>query len=324
MTPPDTRALPTRTRDALRAARLYYLQDVTMEAIAHELSTSRSSVSRLLAYARATGLVDIQVRSPREMPDRVEAVLQRRFGITAHVVPVPEAIAEVDRLERVAVYAARILGEYLDSNMALGIAWGSTMSAIARHLVPKTTHSTRIVQLNGAGNPETTGVIYASDILQRFADAYGAATQQFPVPAFFDRAEARELLWQERSVLRVLDQHRRLDIALFGLGSSLASVPSHVYASGYLDDADLAALRDAGVVGDLATVFYRADGSHEGIAINRRSSGPDLAEFRRIPRRICVVAGVSKLEAIRGALAGGFVTDLVLDLATARALAGEG
>ena len=35
-----------KMRDALRAAHLYYMQDLTMEAIARELNTSRSSVSR--------------------------------------------------------------------------------------------------------------------------------------------------------------------------------------------------------------------------------------------------------------------------------------
>ena len=51
--------LSDRTNDALTAAQLYYVQDLTMEAIAQELHTSRSSVSRLLSQARASGLVDI-------------------------------------------------------------------------------------------------------------------------------------------------------------------------------------------------------------------------------------------------------------------------
>src|SRR5690606_1421834 len=43
---------------ALTAAQLYYMQDQTMEVIARELGTSRSSVSRLLSFAREVGLVD--------------------------------------------------------------------------------------------------------------------------------------------------------------------------------------------------------------------------------------------------------------------------
>jgi DNA-binding transcriptional regulator LsrR (DeoR family) len=37
-------------------------------------------------------------------------------------------------------------------------------------------------------------------------------------------------------------------------------------------------------------------------------------------RRCCVVSGVSKVASLRGALAAGLVTDLVIDEETARAL----
>src|SRR5918994_7051035 len=143
-------AVPGKTRDALRAAHLYYMQDLTMDAIAHELHTSRSSVSRLLSHARASGLVEISIHSPLDLPSRLEQEILARFEVGAHVIPVPDHASDVDRLERVALSAARILGRFVDSNQTVGIAWGSTMSAMSRHLVPKTTHNTEIVQLNGA------------------------------------------------------------------------------------------------------------------------------------------------------------------------------
>lgn len=316
--PDDLSAI--RTRDALTAARLYYLQDLTMEAIARELSVSRSSVSRLLSFARDTGLVDITVRSPREMPSVIEQELRRRYSVVAHVVPMPDVTTDVDRRERVALYTARIIGQFFDSNMTMGIAWGSTMSAISRHLIDKPTHNSQIVQLNGAGNPRTTGIIYASEILQRFGDAYGAFVQQFPVPAFFDHAETKAAMWRESSVQRVLDVQNAIDIALFGLGAPFGTLPSHVYTGGYLGDEDLVQLQHEGVVGDIATVFYREDGSFDGIPLNERATGPDPALLRRVARRVCVVSGESKLPSIRGALAGGFLTDLVIDAGTAHLL----
>ena len=74
----DDSAQSDRVRDALTAAHLYYMQDLTMDAIAHELHTSRSSVSRLLSHARATGLVDIQIRSPLDAPSRLELLIHER------------------------------------------------------------------------------------------------------------------------------------------------------------------------------------------------------------------------------------------------------
>lgn len=316
----STSAHPPKNLDALRAAQLYYLQDQTMDAIARELRTSRSSVSRLLSHARATGLVEIHVRSPLDQTNQLQRDLYDRFAITSHIVPLAGQLSDVDRLERVAITAARLLVQYVDSNMILGIAWGSTIGAISRHLPVKETVNTQIVQLNGAGNTQSTGIDYSSEILQRFGAAFGAKVQQFPVPAFFDRSSTRDAVWEERSTRRILDLHRRMDVALFGLGSPLAAVPSRVYIGDYLEPADYESLSRSGVVGDVATVFYREDGSSDNIPMNDRGSGPALSVLRRAARRICVVSGVSKLPALRGALAAGLMTDLITDDGTARAL----
>lgn len=298
---------------ALRAAQMYYLQDMTMDAIARELATSRSSVSRLLSHARDTGLVEVRINTPQGQELRLEEAIRARYGIAAHVVPTPQGLSDVERFERVAMSAARQLPLHFDSNMTLGIAWGSTLDAISRHLPKKETHNSTVVQLNGAGNTFTTGVDYASEILQRFGQAFGAGIQQFPVPAFFDDARTKEAMWRERSTRRVLDVQSRADAVLFGLGSPLAEIPSRVYIGGYLDRDDYRSLREQRVVGDVATVFYRQDGSWQDIELNRRATGPSFAVLARISRRICVVSGVQKLPSLRGAIAAKLITDLVLD-----------
>ena len=73
-------------------------------------------------------------------------------------------------------------------------------------------------------------------------------------------------------------------------------------------------------IGDVATVFYREDGTSNDIPMNDRGSGPALSILRRAARRIGVVSGVSKLPALRGALAANVITDLITDDGTARAL----
>lgn len=311
--------MPDRTPDdpkvtsALRAAQLYYLQDMTMDAIARELATSRSSVSRLLSHARDTGLVEVRIHPPQVQELRLEEAIRARFGIAAHVVPTPRVLSDVERFERVAMSAARLLPLYFDSNMTLGIAWGSTLDAISRHLPKKETHNSTVVQLNGAGNTFTSGIDYASEILHRFGQAFGAAVQQFPVPAFFDDPHTKDGFWRERSTRRVLDLQSRADIVLFGLGSPFAEVPSRVYIGGYLDRADYRSLREEKVVGDVATVFFRQDGSWKDVELNRRATGPTFSVLSRVSRRICVVSGVQKVASLRGAIAARLITDLVLD-----------
>jgi DNA-binding transcriptional regulator LsrR (DeoR family) len=310
----------SRIRLALKAAQLYYLQDFTMDSIGRELNVSRSSVSRLLQLARDRGIVEIKVNTPDDAPRRMATQIKAAFGVNAHLVPVGDTANHVERLERVSISAARMLSTFFGSRMTMGIAWGSTTSAVSRNLVRRQTSDSRIVQLNGAGNDHTTGVIYSGEILRRFGEAFGANVEQFPVPAFFDDPAAKAALWKERSTRRILDIQESMDVVLFGLGTLNAEVPSQVYSAGYLHDTDLESLRKDQIVGDIATVFFRADGSWEDIPLNLRSSGPSLDVIRKASRRICVIAGISRIPSLRGALAGKMITDLIIDDGTARAL----
>ena len=176
-----------------------------------------------------------------------------------------------------------------------------------------------VVQLNGAGNAAQSGVPYAGSIMSRAAEAFGGQTVYFPVPAFFDYADTKEALWRERSIRQVLTTIESSTVALFGVGSLDAALPSHVYSGGYLDATELHAARADGVVGDVCTVLIREDGS-TNMELNHRASGPMPDVLRRIPVRLCVVSGVSKAIPLLGALRAGVMTHLVVDSEAARAL----
>jgi DNA-binding transcriptional regulator LsrR (DeoR family) len=317
---PEPEAEPeagARTQELLLAASMYYLQDYTMDAIGRRLGTSRSTVSRLLKRAREQGIVSITLRNPDERRQGVAQAVRDAFGVEAHVVFPADDADELAKLEQVALASARLIGMWMDSDMALGVAWGTTTSAIARHLQPKSTRDSLVVQLNGAANTRTSGISYVGSIVSRFAEAFDAALLDFPVPAFFDFAETKNLMWRERSIRRVLDAQARLDIALFSVGAIAGVLPSHVYAAGYLDPGDTDYLNQEGVVGDVCTVFLRADGSYEDIELNSRASGPTPAQLRSIPRRLCAVAGDNKVPPLLAALRAGVATDLVIDDLTA-------
>lgn len=299
---------------------MYYLQDITMETIAHRLHMSRSSVSRLLKQARASGLVEISIRPTPSRAPGLSQYITSQFDVEVYVVPVPDSATVEERLEQVAMTTARMLNTWFDSDMVLGVAWGTTLGAIARHLSTKPTRGSSIVQLNGAANNRTSGVEYVGNLISRFGDAFDAAVHLFPVPAFFDYAATRRAMWRERSVARVLDVQRRADIALFSIGAVGGEVPSHVYSAGYLEPEDIETLSSEGVVGDVCTVFLRADGTYEDLTLNERATGPTPAELRRVPRRVCAVAGDSKVIPLLAALRAGVITHLVLDEQTATRL----
>lgn len=307
---------------AITVARLYYYQQMTTTDIARELGLSRSKVSRLLSFARDNGLVEIRIHDPREHPGQLESLLKQRFGLQrAQVVSVPESAGELEWLQRVASHAAAYLNTVVASNMVIGLAWGNTVNAIVERLTPKATVNVDVVQLNGSGTTQSMSNAFSSNIIMQFAANYDARPQPFPVPAFFEYPETKKALWRERSVRRLLEMQQRADIMLFSIGALSAAVPSQIHSGGYLEPQDVESLIADGVAGDIATVFFRADGSYRDIALNKRTSGPDLSLFRTARHSICVISGLSKIDAIRAALRGRFANELIIDEPTARLLA---
>lgn len=307
---------------AQEAATLYYLQDQKMESIATKLGVSRSTVSRLLGYAREVGLVRISIAAPPGAVDTLGQQFEELFGVKTWVVPVGSADTDLNRLHNVSAVAAEHLTTLLFPGAVLGIAWGNTTSAIAGNIPRVDLPGLTVVQLNGASNAADSGLPYAQAIITRAAQALGAKMLNFPVPAFFDYASTKEAMWRERSVQQVLRTIESCDVALFGVGSMDGSIPSHVYSGGFLEKDELIAAQQDGVVGDVCTVLLRRDGS-TNMELNRRASGPTPEQLKKIPRRLCVVAGDAKSLPLIAALRSGAVTDLVLDSSLARVTLGQ-
>ena len=208
------------------AASMYYAQGETMEVIARHLGVSRSTVSRLLARARAQGIVRIEVVQPGGAGS-LERALHDELGVRTQIVPVREGTTEIHRLQQVAaVGAARMLDLVTElsplpalagadqaaggagavgdagatggagagaaglpvgeAGLVVGVAWGTTMSEVAAALPVRQVPGLTVVQLNGASDPLREGPS-AAEVLTRMGQVLGARTISFPVPAFFDQ-----------------------------------------------------------------------------------------------------------------------------------------
>lgn len=308
-----------RRAEAYLAASMYYEQGLTMDAVARRLGVSRSSVSRLLAFARSCGIVQIRVAAPPTEPGTLAEEFHRLFHVRALVVPTLEVDSPATRLNTVASVAASRLSELMEVDATLGVAWGNTVSAVVKHIAPRSFAGSTVVQLNGAANAFDSGTLYSDSIVSALASAYDSAAVHFPVPAFFDFAETKLALARERSIVRVLEAIESCTIALFGIGAMDPAMPSHVYAGGYLTVEELREAREDGIVGDVCTVLIREDGSTD-TPLNERASGPNQEQLKAVPTRLCVVSGTAKVPALLGALRAGLITDLIIDSSAARAL----
>ena len=83
---------------------------------------------------------------------------------------------------------------------------------------------------------------------------------------------------------------------------------------------DLEMLKQENVSGDIALRFFDHDGQECNTTLKERMISISMEQFKKIDRKISLVSGVSKANAVLSALKGGLVDVLILDSNLAEAL----
>ncbi len=310
--------LAGETRLMLRAAQLYYRLNLTQDQVGERLGVSRFKVGRLLDRALRESAVRIEIVHPAARLVELEDALANRFGLSgAVVVDVPATGSSPDdeilARERVAEAGAAHLASLRPAG-AIGVSWGRTMLELAAHLRPGWTVATEIVQLNGATS-RSAYPTRAHEIVERFGATSGAALRLMPAPAIVGSPELRDALEDDPSVGETLTAAREAGTAVFSMG--LMGPESVHVASGYLGDADLAALAEAGAVGDVLGRFLSRDGRIALPSLDRRTIGLPLEDLREKAMTVGLAAGAGRGPIALAALRAGCITVLVADEGTA-------
>jgi DNA-binding transcriptional regulator LsrR (DeoR family) len=83
---------------------------------------------------------------------------------------------------------------------------------------------------------------------------------------------------------------------------------------------ELAMLQERGAVGDICLRFFDPDGNPVITPLNERVISLKLEQLRRARRSVGVAGGPRKVNAIRGAIKGGWINVLITDHLTAHRL----
>ncbi|MBP0581439.1 sugar-binding transcriptional regulator [Labrys sp. LIt4] len=304
----------------IQVAKRYYELDMTMGDLAKELNLTRWQASRLLSEAREAGIVRIEIvpRAPRS-PD-IESRLQRRWNLKeAVVVPNNGEEDEGLLLDAVAQAAARMLAG-LGKVPLIGVSWGRTMSAVAHRLPPFWNEGVEVVLLNGAMNIRSPSV-RTNNTAELFARSANGTATLLPVPAILGHAATRVALEQDPTIASVLELARQAPVICFGMGT--ISPDSVLVQSGFVTEAETAALKAKGAVGDILSRYIDAHGNIVDADIDARTIGLDLRYCRERKFSIGVAAGKSKQPVTLACLRAGYVNVLVTDEETARFLLDE-
>ena len=314
-----------------RAAWLYYVAGLNQEAAAKRLGITRARINKLLAEARESGLVSIQINQANVGLLPVEEALRCRYGLELCIctpelgVSGAEDKGEAEALLRgyafraVGMAAAAHLKRHLQENRSavVGTGWGRTLEQMTLNLAGVTAPAARFISLMGSFTANSA--FNPFEVVQALARATGGEGHVLPVPFIADSPADRQVLLSQRSVQEALALARESSVAYISIGELTET--SLLRRQGMISADELRSLRESGAVGDTNGLFFDADGKPVEHELNQRTIALGFDDLRQTGA-IVLVAGTAKRDAAHAFLQSGVARGLVIDGDTALALAG--
>jgi DNA-binding transcriptional regulator LsrR (DeoR family) len=294
-------------------ARRYYLEGATKSDIAAELGLSRFKVARMLDWARATGLVRIELDTRGEIDLDLSVRLRAAHGLR-HCVVI-DAPEDDEALLRGALgrAAAELLTEIVEPGDVLGLAWARSLMAMRTSL--SRLPACDVVQLTGALSlpADDSSVELVRDLARK---SNGQGFFYYAPMVLPDSATARVLRTQP-DIARAIERYPDVTKAVIGVGAWQQGLSTVV---GALTEQERREIYDLGVRGELSGVQIDGEGRPVTTPLTDRVIGIDADQLHAVPDVIAVAYGTAKVDAVHAGIRGGFITSLVTHAAMASGL----
>ncbi|WP_032093947.1 sugar-binding transcriptional regulator [Necropsobacter rosorum] len=304
-----------------KIATLYYTEKLKQTDIAKKLNLSQSFVSRSLARCIAEGIVKISIIPPANTFLELEQQIQKKYNLSqAIVVDISEEDDDLKIKTAIGSAAAYYLQVTLLPDTLVGIsAWSGTIKAMLETLLPLNIKAKAVVQL--LGGVGLNGNVQANFLTYELADKLNCSAYLLPAQSFSRDGDVnyKEELLNTPEVAKVQELFAQIDLAIVGIGML---EPSQLLKnSGLFYDKDMLGLLAAkGAVGDICLHYFDQNGVPVLAQEDDPVLGMDLQLIKKCPRVIALAGGKEKVNAIKGALNGGYIDVLVIDKIAARQL----
>lgn len=305
-----------KIRQCIKIAKMYYEENLGQKAIADELNISRPTVSRQLQFAKDMGIVNITIHDPYEKSEELALLIKEKYDLKTVIIKEVSSDKNEIILNAISEAAAEFLHDNVKNNDVVGISWGKTMYQTANFMKPTNLTGVKTIQLKGGisySNIKTN----AHETLSLFAKSFNSIPRDLPVPVIFDNKQVKQLVSEDRHIKGILNMATECNVAIYTTGT--VRDDALLFKLGFFSDDEEKRLKHE-AVGDICSRFYNKHGKIADVWVDDRTMGVTLETLKKIPTSILVAGGKHKVDAIRGALAGGIPNVLITDSITAKQL----
>jgi DNA-binding transcriptional regulator LsrR (DeoR family) len=301
---------------ATRAAWLHYAGGMTQSEVAKRLGLTSLKAHRLITKANQEGLVKVFIDGDVAECVALENELSARHGLDYCEV-VPDFDLDSLPLKALGMAGAQFLKREIErgEEALIGVGHGRTLAASVEYLPRMSAGKTRFVSLLGGLTRKFSASPH--DVIHRLAERTGAEAYVMPVPFIANNAEDRAVLLGQKGIGEVFDLVKSATLLFAGIGT--AEVEASLVATGMIEKSEIAEIRANGGAGELFGHFFDDNGEPVETALADRTlaMGREELESRRI---VAVAGGKVKIRAIKSVLASRYLSGLITDERTARAL----
>jgi len=299
-------------REYTKAAYYYYKAHFSQEQIAQKMGMSRQRVNRILSECVQEGLVRISISSLENNYGELEAELEEKYSMER--VTIVENFIEQNLIQDLGEGAARRLEALIQNGDVIGISRGKSTLALAENLPQLPLEGVTVTQLIGSEN-RAGDQIAVDDIVYRLAEKLRAAPVMLYAPVIVQNEALKKSIMQEpffKDAYRVIASCR---IALVGIDHDTTRILSHLKPL----SGSAQTLHD--VAGETCTHFFDKDGNPVIPPFRENIVSILLDDYKKIPVRLGIAGNVKKAAAIKAAMKGGYINQLVTDAKTAEQIA---
>ena len=297
----------------MKAASMYYQEDMTQGEIARELFLSRTKVCRLLKLAKEQKKVEIRISAGAQRNTFLEKLFKEKFGLKEALILADSPEKEVFR--SVAQLAAWYTDSILTEHSVVGIGRGRTLRAVVECMQPREKLPIQVVQLIGLMNNPSQNE-EEMDLVRRFAGMYGGTCHNLFAPFVLEDSEARQVLNRVAAVGRTIELAKKADVILSSVGKFDLTDKSILWNS-YLEQEEKLHLKKMGSVGLFCGRYYDINGKMADTELHDKIFGLEMEVIVSRELVICVAQGMEKVLPILGALHGKLFNTLITDERTA-------
>lgn len=300
-------------RMRLRAAWMYFIEEMTQNDIAQQLGVGRVTVVRMLTDARQRNEVKFSIQGGLQECIEVARELEKRFKID-EVIVVPMSNPEADATGSISTATGMFLNEIITPGLRIGVGWGRTLLESLGYINKVAVPDMSVVSL--LGGITKVKQFNPSEFAWRFSNLFQAECFLMTAPAIVDSPGTKKALIDFCGLGEVFEKAQSLDAVLLSVGD--LDVEGTPYRHGFVSESVRSAMVEQGAVGETLFNYFDTNGKSVKSAINGCVMAVPLKTIADTPKRIIASGGLRKAEALLGAIRLVRPTVLVTDEFAAR------